>query len=131
MAALVVVGIVTTLLVSEPHPSVPKNPRHARSASFMWLEARAHWPRPLLNAGEWIMGAVVCPLLDFFGRYGRPLALLILTYIGTYRLTEFAMGSMVNPFYIDHGYTLGDIATIVKVYGLSDGHCGRACSLVC
>jgi PAT family beta-lactamase induction signal transducer AmpG len=28
------------------------------------------------------------------------------------------MGSMANPFYIDHGYTLGQIATIVKAFGL-------------
>jgi PAT family beta-lactamase induction signal transducer AmpG len=28
------------------------------------------------------------------------------------------MGSMVNPFYIDQGYTLAQIATVVKVYGL-------------
>jgi PAT family beta-lactamase induction signal transducer AmpG len=28
------------------------------------------------------------------------------------------MGSMANPFYIDHGYTLGQIAAIVKAYGL-------------
>lgn len=119
MAALVVIGIVTTLLVSEPHPNVPEESAAREERVIQWMEARAHWPRPLLNAGEWIMGAVVCPLLDFFGRHGGTLALLILTYIGTYRLTEFAIGSMVNPFYIDHGYTLGDIARVVKVYGLS------------
>ena len=119
MAALVSIGIVTTLFVSEPHPNVSKESAVREERVIQWMEARAHWPRPLLNAGEWIMGAVVCPLLDFFGRYGGTLALLILIYIGTYRLTEFAIGSMVNPFYIDHGYTLGEIARIVKVYGLS------------
>ena len=119
MAALVSIGIVTTLCVSEPHPSIPRESAVREQRVIQWMESRAHWPRPLLNAGEWVMGAVVCPLLDFFGRYGVTLALLILTYIGTYRLTEFAIGSMVNPFYIDHGYTLVQIAKVVKVYGLS------------
>jgi PAT family beta-lactamase induction signal transducer AmpG len=29
------------------------------------------------------------------------------------------MGAMANPFYIDHGYTLGQIATVVKFVGLA------------
>jgi MFS transporter, PAT family, beta-lactamase induction signal transducer AmpG len=118
MAALVAVGIATTLLVPEPHPGVPKESAAREERVVMWLESRAHWPRPLLNAGEWFMGAVVCPLLDFFGRYGLGLAVLTLLFVGSYRLTDFTMASMVNPFYIDHGYTLTDIATVVKVYGL-------------
>jgi MFS transporter, PAT family, beta-lactamase induction signal transducer AmpG len=118
MAALVAIGVVTTLLVPEPHPGVPKESVAREERVVMWLESRAHWPRPVLNAGEWFMGAVVCPLLDFFGRYGPALAVLTLLFVGSYRLTEFTMGSMVNPFYIDHGYTLKEIAKIVKVYGL-------------
>jgi PAT family beta-lactamase induction signal transducer AmpG len=119
MAALVGVGIVTTLLVPEPHPRAPQDSAAREERVIQWLETRAHWPRPLLNAGEWFMGAVVCPMLDFFGRYGLVLATLILIFVGSYRLTEFTMGSMVNPFYIDHGYKLTEVARIVKVYGLS------------
>jgi PAT family beta-lactamase induction signal transducer AmpG len=119
MAALVGVGVVTTLLVSEPHPAVSKESVVREERVVLWLESRAHWPRPLLNAGEWFMGAVVCPLLDFFARYGAALAILVLLFIGSYRLTEFTMGSMVNPFYVDHGYTLANIAEIVKVIGLT------------
>ena len=118
MAALVGVGIVTTLLVAEPHPRVASESVAREERVIMWLERRAHWPRPLLNAGEWFMAAVFCPLLDFFVRYGPALAMLTLAFVGTYRLTDFTMGSMVNPFYIDHGYTLSNIAKIVKVYGL-------------
>jgi PAT family beta-lactamase induction signal transducer AmpG len=29
------------------------------------------------------------------------------------------MGSMINPFYIDHGYSLAQIATVVKIVGLT------------
>ncbi len=118
MAVLGCVGILTTLLIREPQPSAAKESVEREARVIEWLESRAHWPRPLLNAGEWFIGAVVCPLLDFFGRYGAAIAVLLLMFIGSYRLTEFAMGSMVNPFYIDQGYTLGQIATVVKVYGL-------------
>src|SRR5262249_39368414 len=62
---------------------------------------------------------VICPLVDFFARYRFSLAILTLAFIGAYRLTEFTMGSMINPFYIDHHYTLDQIATVVKIYGLA------------
>jgi PAT family beta-lactamase induction signal transducer AmpG len=118
MALLGGVGILTTLVISEPQPRAAKESVEREAHVIEWLESRAHWPRPLLNAGEWFVGAVVCPLLDFFGRYGPGVAVVLLMFIGSYRLTEFAMGSMINPFYIDQGYTLGQIATVVKVYGL-------------
>jgi PAT family beta-lactamase induction signal transducer AmpG len=119
MAALVAVGVVTTLLVREPAAVAPRGSAEREARVIDWLERRAHWPEALRGAGEWFIGAVVCPLTDFFGRYGLPLAALTLVFIGAYRLTEFTMGSMVNPFYIDRGFTLGQIATVVKLYGLA------------
>ena len=62
---------------------------------------------------------MVCPLLDFFARYGAALAVVTLLFMGCYRLTEFTMGSMANTFYIDRGYTLTQIAAVVKLYGLA------------
>ncbi len=118
MAALVAVGIVTTLLVPEPRGVTPPGVMAREARVIAWLESRTHWPQSLRSAGEWFIGAVICPLTDFFARYGASLALLILAFIGVYRLTEFAMGSMVNPFYIDRGFTLAQIATVVKLYGL-------------
>lgn len=119
MAALAGVGIVTTLLVPEPHPTVSKESAVREERVIQWMAQRAHWPPKLLQTGEWFMSAVVCPLLDFFGRYGVTLATLTLLYIGTYRLTEFVMGSMAYPFYHEHGYTKSDIALVVKIYGFS------------
>jgi PAT family beta-lactamase induction signal transducer AmpG len=118
MATLVVIGMVTTLLVPEPCPGVPRESGVREERVIQWLDSRAHWPQPLLTAGEWFISAVVCPLLDFFARYGPGLALWVLAFIGSYRLTEFTMGSMANPLYIDLGYTLKQIAAVVKVYGL-------------
>jgi MFS transporter, PAT family, beta-lactamase induction signal transducer AmpG len=119
MAALVGVGILTTLFVKEPHPGVLRESAEREARVVAWVESRAHWPRPLLNGGEWFISAVVCPLLDFFGRYGVSLAALTLVFIASYRLTEFTMGSMANPLYIDLHYTLSQIAAVVKVYGLA------------
>ena len=65
------------------------------------------------------MGAVICPLIDFFARYGAVLAVVALLFMGSYRLTEFTMGSMANSFYIDRGYSLTQIAAVVKLYGLA------------
>jgi MFS transporter, PAT family, beta-lactamase induction signal transducer AmpG len=122
MAALVLVGMVTTLLVHEPQPRAAGRssaPREARAVE--WFERKAHWPAPLRHAGATVIAAVVCPLVDFFERQGVTSAILVLLLIATYHFTDYAMGSMINPFYIDHGYTLAQIATIVKIVGLSVG----------
>ncbi len=119
MAALVSIGVLTTLLAAEPTaaPRATVDTREQRVAD--WLALRAHWPESLQHAGVWFVGAVVCPLIDFFSRYGPLLAVITLLFMGSYRLTEFTMGSMANPFYIDRGFTLTQIAAVVKLYGLA------------
>jgi len=119
MAACGGIGIVTTLLAREPEPRVFREPLEAEERVERWLEEKAHWPAALRHLGAGFIDAVVCPFLDFFKRYGAGTALIALLLIGSYRLTEYAMGSMINPFYIDHHYTLGDIALVVKVIGLA------------
>ena len=118
MALLGGVGIITTLLIREPHPAVSAAAMQGETRVIDWLERNAHWPQWARHAGEWFIAAVICPLTDFFQRYGGGLAIVTLCFIGVYRLTEFTMGSMANPFYIDHGYSLEQIATVVKIYGL-------------
>ena len=119
MAALVGIGILTTLFVREPQATMRRDPVESEARVVAWLERRTHWPHWLRSAGAWFIGGVVCPLIDFFARYGVPLALLLIAFISSYRLTDFTMGVMANPFYIDKGYTLGQIAAVVKVYGLA------------
>lgn len=118
MAALGLVGMAATLLSREPHPTSTQHTAERETRVIRWVESKAHWPPAWRNAGAVFVGAVVCPLVDFFARYGWRLALLTLVFMSTYRLTEFTMGSMITPFYIDHGYTLTQIATVVKLYGL-------------
>jgi len=118
MAACVGVGVLTTLLVAEPQPSVSERTIAQEQRVIAWLERRAHWPDFARQLGSWFVGAVVCPLTDFLSRYGTRLALLILAFIASYRLTDFTMGVMANPFYLDIGYTLKEIAAVAKGFGV-------------
>ena len=119
MAGLGLVGVITTLLVREPQPRVAPIGEQQEERVRNWLAVRAHWPRFAQTAGAAFVGAVVCPLTDFLGRFSVRVAALLLLLIGSYRLTDFTMGVMANPFYIDHGYSLGQIATVVKFVGLA------------
>lgn len=118
MAAMVGVGIVTTLLIPEPQPRVALEAIAQERRVVEWLERKAHWPDALQQLGAWFVGAVVCPFVDFFTRYGTRLAILMLAFIASYRLTDFTMGVMANPFYLDVGYTLKEIAAVAKGFGV-------------
>jgi PAT family beta-lactamase induction signal transducer AmpG len=118
MAVLVGVGIVTTLVIAEPEPRVARQALADEQRVIDWLQRKAHWPPALREAGSWFVGAVVCPFVDFFSRYGTKLAILMLAFIASYRLTDFTMGVMANPFYLDVGYTLKEIAAVAKGYGV-------------
>jgi len=124
MAALMSIGIVTTLLVKEPEVAVSRAEAQREAQVVEWLERRAHWPRALRDIGEWFIAAVICPLTEFFGRFGVRVAITALAFIGTYQLAEFTIGAMVNPFYIDHHYTLEQIALVGKVCGYTVGIAG-------
>ncbi|WP_293548896.1 MFS transporter [Parvibaculum sp.] len=65
----------------------------------------------------WIYRALFAPFIDFFGRHGW-FALAILALIGLYRVPDFVLGVMANPLYIDLGFSLAEIATVVKVFGV-------------
>jgi PAT family beta-lactamase induction signal transducer AmpG len=118
MAVMVGIGIVTTLLIPEPEPRAPASSIAQERRVVEWLERNAHLPESLRGIGAWFTGAVVCPFVDFFSRYGTRLAILILAFAASYRLTDFTMGVMANPFYIDVGYSLKEIAAVAKGFGL-------------
>ncbi len=62
----------------------------------------ATWSRPLVQPLLRFFDAAVGPLLMFFRDHGKA-ALLILLAISLYRLPDFVMGPMANPFYNDIG----------------------------
>ena len=118
MALLVGIGLLTTMMIREPQPRVAVESQVQERRVVEWLAEKAHWPDSLRQVGAWFVGAVVCPFVDFFTRYGSRLALLMLAFVASYRLTDFTMGVMANPFYIDVGYTLKEIAAVAKGYGI-------------
>jgi PAT family beta-lactamase induction signal transducer AmpG len=101
MAMLMAVGLVTVLLIDEPAvegASAGTGPGESQLA-------------------KWFATAVIGPFVDFFRRNGG-IALLLLAFIGCYRITDMVLGVMANPFYIDLGFSLKEIATITKVFGV-------------
>ncbi|MBI2382820.1 MAG: MFS transporter [Gammaproteobacteria bacterium] len=118
MAALMGVGVLTALAIPEPEVHVGRDTELREQRVVGFLDRKAHWPHALRHAGGWFIGAVVCPLTDFFARNGLATGALILAFIGTFRLTDYTMGVMANPFYLDIGYTLQEIAIVAKGYGV-------------
>ncbi len=97
MAALVVVPLITTLVAPEP----------ARPAD---TDVKAQLPS--------LRADYIKPFRDFFFRYGWVLGLALLVFVGLFKLPDQMLGVMAGPFYIDSGFTTGDIATVSKVYGI-------------
>ena len=116
MAALMIIGMATVITIAEP--------AHRQASESVMFEARvvdfmsrsAHLPGWLRAAGGWLIGAVICPFADFFSRNGW-MAIVILVFIGVFRLSDITMGIMANPFYLDLGFSKPQIANITKVFG--------------
>jgi PAT family beta-lactamase induction signal transducer AmpG len=119
MAFLVGIGVLATLLTREPAVTAARQSLQQEQRVTEWLERRRHWPESLRLVGGTFVSAVICPLTDFFARYGLGLGVLLFAFIGSYRLTDYAQGPMANPFYLDQGYTLKEVAAIVKGVGLA------------
>jgi PAT family beta-lactamase induction signal transducer AmpG len=103
MAACMAVGIITTLYCKEPENLTPPDYHFAGT-----------WPE---KVGKWFVAAVAGPFADFFRRYGW-FALLMLGFIVVYRLSDYVLGILANPFYLDIGYTKSQVASVAKLYGL-------------
>jgi len=103
MAACMAVGVLTTLVSREP-AAVPREakPRGATLAAML---------------GDWAMTAVVGPFRDFFRRYGR-YALMLFAFIALFRISDYVLGILANPFYLAIGFSKAEIASVAKIYGL-------------
>lgn len=67
--------------------------------------------------------AVVEPFRDLMRRKGARLV-LILALIMLYRLPDIISGVMAQPFYIEQGFSLTEIANVTKIYGVIIGIVG-------
>ena len=97
LSSLTIVGIVTVVVIDEPETSEVLAP-------------------PVGGITNWVSIALVSPFVDFFSRNGR-FALVVLLFIGLFRISDLLMGVMANPFYIDIGFSLTEIGLIIKIYG--------------
>lgn len=116
MAMLTSVGMLTVLLVSEPEHKISEATRELESYTAALISHASHLPSRLQRLQTWFSSAVVSPFVDFVARYGK-LALVILFFVGVYRISDITMGVMANPFYLDLGFSKPDIANIAKVFG--------------
>jgi len=96
MAASMMVGCITVVMSKEPVPAALP---------------------PARNVKEWLQGALIAPFADFLKRY-KWQAVLILSLIAVYRISDVVMGIMANPFYVDMGYTKDEVAAVTKVFGV-------------
>ncbi len=113
MAALMGVGILTTLSVGEPHP-----PQRPPADATHEPEMFARLPPWLVPTARWVWSAVLSPFIDFFGRYGW-LALLVLALIASYRISDIVLGVIANVFYVDMGFSKTEVANVTKVFGVA------------
>lgn len=115
MAALMTVGISTTLIIQEPQVSKDKAAQLLEQRLETSLGIQQHatlWAKFV----AWFIDAVISPFVEFFTRNGK-LALLILALIGLYKMSDITMGVMANPFYLELGFSKKEIAEVTKVFG--------------
>jgi PAT family beta-lactamase induction signal transducer AmpG len=77
---------------------------------------------PFVNK-QMIRSVYVEPVFDLFKRHKSHVWLLI-GIISTYRISDIVMGVSANLFYQHMGFDLGEIASIVKTFGLVMTLCG-------
>lgn len=73
-------------------------------------------PGARTRPGVYLSSALADPLRDFFARHHAS-AGLILALICLYRVPDFVLVVM-NPFYLDLGYSLIEIAEVRKIFGV-------------
>jgi MFS transporter, PAT family, beta-lactamase induction signal transducer AmpG len=101
MAVLMAIGITATLFAIEPD----RGERRTGDAERRLASVRGF--------GD----AVAGPFIEFFRAYGA-LALLMLAMISLYRLPEYMMGPMANPYYHDLGLSKDTVGTVRASIGL-------------
>jgi len=109
MAGCVVIGILATFWCDEPAVQ-------ARQLLYTGLSI-------VEKVAKWFAHAIAEPFGDFFKRYGM-FAIVMLAFILLYRLSDYVLGILANPFYSEIGYTNLQIALIAKGYGLWVGLVG-------
>ena len=102
MAGCMVIGVLTTLWCKEPAT-------RDRRAVYTGMSASE-------KVSKWFQHAVADPFADFFNRFGR-IAILLLAFVSLYRVSDYVLGILATPFYLEIGYSKLQVSGIAKVYG--------------
>ena len=103
MAGCMVIGILTTLWCKEPVTQIKQTLYAGKSA--------------IEKLAQWFSHAIADPFADFFRRFGR-FTIVMLLFISLYRISDYVLGILANPFYYEIGFSNLQIAAIAKGYGL-------------
>ncbi len=99
MAALVLIGVATTLFATEPEKSHTADAAHARE-----------------NARQRVWEAAYGAFSEFLS---RDLAFVALAFVVLFKFTDALSGAMTAPFVIDLGFSRNEYAAIIKGVGLA------------
>jgi len=116
MACFMIVGIISTFIISEPDHTLRDQEWATEKRVLSLLERTQHLPEKIRNLQAWFVGAVICPFADFFARNGWN-ALLILSFIAVFRMSDITLGVMAFPFYQDMGYSGSEIGIVSGLVG--------------
>src|ERR1041384_7022441 len=99
MAALVVIGIVTSLVATEPEKSRVADAAHAQESAL-----------------QRVTEAAIGAFSDFLT---RDMAFVALAFVVLFKFTDALAGAMTAPFVIDLGFSRNEYAAIIKGVGLA------------
>jgi MFS transporter, PAT family, beta-lactamase induction signal transducer AmpG len=102
MAALVLAGMATALIATEPEKSLTAEAVHAAQARE--------------NSVKRVMTAAIGAFADFLS---RDMALVVLAFVVLFKFTDALAGVMTAPFVIDLGFSRNEYAAIIKGVGLA------------
>ena len=117
MAAFVTVGIITSVLATEPEKSMQAEAAHAKE-------------KPLAR----VIGTAVSAFVEFLR---RDMAFAALAFVVLFKFTDALAGALTEKFVIDIGFTRNEYAAIIKgvgfaatiIGGFAGGFIARGCSL--
>ncbi|MCD9468409.1 AmpG family muropeptide MFS transporter [Photobacterium iliopiscarium] len=116
MAAMMLIGVITTFIVKEP--TIDNSAINKIETDYKLQLIDKGYNKHHANLSAWFYTAVIMPFRDFFQRYGKN-ALLILLLISCYRISDIVMGVMANVFYVDMGFTKNEVASVSKIFGVA------------
>ncbi|MDQ7049446.1 MAG: hypothetical protein Q9M92_07855 [Enterobacterales bacterium] len=82
------------------------------------MSLRPIWHYRRFARKQLIERSFIQPVTDFFSHYGIKSAILILVFVGFYRISDIVLGVISYVFYQDMGFSKIEIAAASKTFGL-------------